>query len=143
MRTLVTGGAGFIGSHVTDALLGSGDEVAVLDDLSRGRPARLDPSVELFHTGITDAEALAGVVDQTKPQLICHFAAQIDVRRSVGAPAADAMVNVVGTVNVLEAARAVGARVVFASTGGAIYGAEAPVPSAEGDLAAPEAPYGT
>src|ERR1700754_1865401 len=97
LRTLVTGGAGFIGSHVTDALLSSGDEVAVLDDLSRGRPERLDPSVALFDSGITDAEALAAGVDQTKPQLIYHFAAQIDVRRSVGAPAADAMVNVVGT----------------------------------------------
>jgi UDP-glucose 4-epimerase len=143
MRTLVTGGAGFIGSHVTDALVADGDEVAVLDDLSGGRLGRVDPSVTVFDTSITDAQALVEAVERAKPQVICHLAAQIDVRVSVAEPAADATVNVVGTVNVLEAARAVGARVLFASTGGAIYGGDVPVPTAEDEQPRPEAPYGT
>ncbi|MGH3376229.1 MAG: NAD-dependent epimerase/dehydratase family protein [Actinoallomurus sp.] len=143
MRTLVTGGAGFIGSHVTDVLLANGDEVAVLDDLSRGRPGRLDPSVATYKVDIADAGALRSTVERLRPQVICHLAAQIDVRVSVEAPAADAAVNIVGTINVLEAARAVGARVVFASTGGAIYGAGVPVPSSEDEQPGPEAPYGT
>ncbi|MGI5223899.1 NAD-dependent epimerase/dehydratase family protein [Actinoallomurus sp. CA-142502] len=143
MRILVTGGAGFIGSHVTDAFAADGDEVAVLDDLSHGRPGRVDPSVTAFNAAITDADALTEAVEQAKPQVICHLAAQIDVRVSVDAPAADAAVNVVGTVNLLEAARAVGARVLFASTGGAIYGGGVPVPTSEDERPAPEAPYGT
>jgi UDP-glucose 4-epimerase len=143
MRILVTGGAGFIGSHLTDAFLDNGDEVAVLDDLSRGRTGRLDPSVVVHKASITDVPALRAVVEHVRPELICHLAAQIDVRVSVEAPADDAMVNVVGTVNVLEAARAVGARVLFASTGGAIYGVDAPVPTPEEVLPGPEAPYGT
>lgn len=143
MRILVTGGAGFIGSHVTDAFLSDGDDVAVVDDLSRGRPGRLDPSVAVHKASITDAAALRSVVERVRPELICHLAAQIDVRVSVAAPAADAEVNIVGTVNVLEAARAVGARVVFAGTGGAIYGAGSPVPTPEDVPPAPEAPYGT
>jgi UDP-glucose 4-epimerase len=143
MRTLVTGGAGFIGSHLTDTFLTNGDEVVVLDDLSRGRPGRLDPSVTVHKASVTDAEALTSVVKQVRPELICHLAAQIDVRVSVDSPAEDAAINVVGTVNVLEAARTVGARVLFASTGGAIYGVGVPVPSSEDDRPGPEAPYGT
>ncbi|WP_433178698.1 NAD-dependent epimerase/dehydratase family protein [Actinoallomurus sp. CA-150999] len=143
MRILVTGGAGFIGSHLTDVFLDNGDEVTVLDDLSRGRPGRLDPSVVVHKASITDAAALRSIVERVRPELICHLAAQIDVRVSVDAPADDAVVNVVGTVNVLEAARAVGARVLFASTGGAIYGVDAPIPTPEDVLPGPEAPYGT
>lgn len=143
MRILVTGGAGFIGSHLADVFLANGDEVSVLDDMSRGRPGRLDPAVTVHKACVIEAEALRKVIEDVRPELICHLAAQIDVRVSVDSPADDAAVNVVGTINVLEAARAVGARVLFASTGGAIYGAEAPVPSSEEDLAAPEAPYGT
>jgi UDP-glucose 4-epimerase len=143
MRILVTGGAGFIGSHLTDVFLDDGDEVTVVDDLSRGRPGRLDPSVVVHKVSITDAAALREVVEHVRPELICHLAAQIDVRVSVDAPADDAVVNVVGTVNVLEAARAVGARVLFASTGGAIYGVDAPLPTPEDVLPGPEAPYGT
>jgi UDP-glucose 4-epimerase len=139
----VTGGAGFIGSHVTDALLANGDEAVVVDNLSRGRPGRVDPSVTVYKIDICDADALTSVVERLRPEVICHLAAQIDVRVSVDSPAADAAINVVGTVNVLEAARAVGARVVFASTGGAIYGAGVPVPSSEDEHPGPEAPYGT
>ncbi|MDN3352826.1 NAD-dependent epimerase/dehydratase family protein [Actinomadura sp. DC4] len=141
MRTLVTGGAGFIGSHVTDAFLAGGDEAVVVDN--GGRPGRLDPSVPVSVVDITDGAALASIVESVRPEVICHLAAQIDVRTSVESPAVDATTNVVGTVNVLEAARAIGARVVFASTGGAIYGAGVRVPSSEDEQPGPEAPYGT
>lgn len=143
MRTLVTGGAGFIGSHVTDVLLADGDDVAVVDDLSHGRPGRLDPSIAVHKVDIRDAEALASVVQRLRPEVICHLAAQIDVRVSVEIPQADAAVNIIGTINVLEAARAVGARVVFASTGGAICGGGGVVPADEDAPPVPEAPYGT
>jgi UDP-glucose 4-epimerase len=142
MRVLVTGGAGFIGSHLTDALLTRGDEVIVADDLSAGRIARLDPQAVLHKVSVTDGEALTALVEACRPELICHLAAQIDVRASVQAPADDAQVNVVGTVNVLEAARVVDARVVFASSGGALYGRDAPIPSREDVLPLPESPYG-
>src|SRR6202161_3557993 len=131
MRVLVTGGAGFIGSHLTDALLARGDEVTVVDDLSRGRLARLDEQATLHKLSITDAGALAALVRSVRPELICHLAAQIDVR-----------ISVVGTVNVLEAARAADARVLFCSTGGALYGRDAPIPSMEDVLPLPESPYG-
>jgi UDP-glucose 4-epimerase len=142
MRVLVTGGAGFIGSHVADALAARGDEVVVVDDLSTGRADRLDSQVVLHKLSIDDASALAGVMASSRAELVCHLAAQIDVRKSVAAPAYDAQANVVGTVNVLEAAREVGARVVFASSGGALYGRDAPIPSREDVLPLPESPYG-
>ncbi len=142
MRVLVTGGAGFIGSHLTDALLGRGDEVTVADDLSAGREGRLDERVVLHKQSIVNAEQLATLAEQIRPELICHLAAQIDVRASVACPAADAQVNVVGTINVLEAARRAGARVLFCSSGGALYGRDAPVPSRESALPLPESPYG-
>jgi UDP-glucose 4-epimerase len=142
MRVLVTGGAGFIGSHLTDAFLARGDEVAVVDDLSRGRHDRLDPRSTVHKLSITEDGPLAALVERTRPALICHLAAQIDVRVSVAAPADDAQTNVVGTVNVLEAARAADARVLFCSTGGALYGRDAPIPSLEDVLPLPESPYG-
>ncbi len=143
MRVLVTGGAGFIGSHLSDALLARGDQVTVLDDLSTGRAARLDPRAGLHQMSVTDPAAVTALAGQTGPEVIFHLAAQIDVRASVADPAADAAVNVTGTINVLEAARAAGARVVFASTGGALYGMNARVPSPEDLFPEPEAPYGT
>jgi UDP-glucose 4-epimerase len=142
MRVLVTGGAGFIGSHLTDAFLARGDDVAVIEDLTTGRPGRLDDRAALHKLSVTDADLLGQVVDSVAPQLICHLAAQIDVRASVARPAADAQTNVIGTINVLEAARAVGARVLFCSTGGALYGRDAPIPSMEDVLPLPESPYG-
>ncbi len=143
MRVLVTGGAGFIGSHLTDAFAGRGDDVTVVDDLSSGRPGRLAADVSLHKLSIGDGDGLAAIVAAVRPALICHLAAQIDVRASVAAPADDARVNIVGTVHVLEAARTVGARVLLASTGGALYGRNAPIPSAEELIPEPEAPYGT
>ena len=101
------------------------------DDLSAGRPERLDDQVVLHKVGMGDAASLGAVVAQTRPELICHLAAQIDVRLSVDSPAHDTEINVLGTVNVLEAARTVDARVLFASSGGAISGRDAPIPSPE------------
>jgi len=143
VRILVTGGAGFIGSHLTDALLGRGDEVRVVDDLSAGRASRLHEKAVLFDCSIIHAKELAALVEDVRPELICHLAAQIDVRASVEFPANDARVNVIGTINVLEAARGADARVLFCSSGGALYGRDAPVPSPESVPPAPESPYGT
>jgi|HubBroStandDraft_1064217.scaffolds.fasta_scaffold150045_1 UDP-glucose 4-epimerase len=142
MRVVVTGGAGFIGSHVTDAFLARGDDLAVIDDLSAGHLGRLDDRVSLHKVSVTDADSLNEVIGAIKPELICHLAAQIDVRASVGHPAADAQANVIGTINVLEAARGVDARVLLCSTGGALYGRDAPIPSLEDVLPLPESPYG-
>jgi len=142
MQVIVTGGAGFIGSHLTDAFIGRGDDVTVVDDLSAGKTARLDDRAVLHKLSVTDAGLLRDVVTAVRPDLICHLAAQIDVRTSVVRPAADAETNVLGTINVLEAAREVGARVLFCSTGGAIYGRDAPIPSLEDVLPLPESPYG-
>jgi UDP-glucose 4-epimerase len=142
MRVLVTGGAGFIGSHLIDALLDRGDEVIVVDDLSTGRLARLDDRVAVHKLNIADARLLVTLAEQARPDLICHLAAQIDIRASVAAPADDEQANVAGTVNVLEAARAAGARVLFCSAGGALYGKDAPIPSLEDVLPLPESPFG-
>ena len=143
MRIIVTGGAGFIGSHLTDALLGRGDEVWVVDYLSSGRASRLHEKAVLVDHSIMHAEALSALVGDVRPELICHLAAQIDVRASVEFPADDARVNVIGTINVLEAARRADARVLFCSSGGALYGQDAPIPSPESVPPMPESPYGT
>src|SRR5712691_6463563 len=139
MRAVVTGGAGFIGSHVVDALLGRGDEVHVLDDLSRGARERVAAGAELHVGDIRDPDA---VFDAIRPEAIFHLAAQADVRVSVERPDVDADVNVLGTVRILEAARRHGARIVFASSGGAGYG-ECDGPAPEDALLRPLAPYGT
>jgi UDP-glucose 4-epimerase len=142
MRVLVTGGAGFIGSHLVDALAMRGDEVAVVDDMSNGRPGRVPGQAVAHKLSVTDSAALTAVVTDFRPHLICHLAARVDVRTSVSEPADDALINVVGTVNVLEAARVVGARVILGSTGAVIYGRDAPIPSLEDVLPLPESPYG-
>src|ERR1700683_3467113 len=110
MRVIVTGGAGFIGSPLTDAFLGRGDDVATIDDLSAGRPGRLHGRVSVHKVSVTDAASLTDVIASVRPELICHLAARIDVRASVAHPAADAEANVIGTINVLEAARTAGGR---------------------------------
>lgn len=142
MRVLVTGGAGFIGSHVTDAFLARGNAVLVADDLSRGQAGRLDRHATLHKLSVEEPHSLTALIQEARPALICHLAAQIDVRVSVTDPAGDAQVNVVGMINVLEAARSVGARVVFASSGGALYGRDAEIPAPEDAQALPESPYG-
>jgi UDP-glucose 4-epimerase len=149
MRALVTGGAGFIGSHVVDALLARGDEVVTIDDLSTGRRRNLEAALagggELVEADITDSAAVADLLETRRPELVCHLAAQMDVRRSVAEPVFDLGVNVAGTVNLLEAARATGVgRFAFASTGGAIYGegAHRDLPLDESAECRPDAPYG-
>lgn len=142
MRILVTGGAGFIGSHLADAFTDRGDEVTIVDDLSAGRAERVPPRAVLHQVSVTEAGPLMEVVGAAGPDLICHLAAQIDVRVSVASPARDSAVNVTGTINVLEAARVTGARVLFCSSGGALYGRDAPIPSNEDVLTLPESPYG-
>jgi len=142
MRVLVTGGAGFIGSLLVDALVARGDEVAVVDDMSGGRPGRVPGQAVAHKLSVTEPAALTAVVADFGPELICHLAARIDVRTSVSDPADDALVNVVGTVNVLEAARVAGARIIYGSTGSVIYGRDAPIPSLEDVLPLPESPYG-
>jgi UDP-glucose 4-epimerase len=139
MRVLVTGGAGFIGSHVVEHLLSRSDAVHVVDDLSNGKRENVPPEATLHIHDIR--ESLAGIVHEADADAIVHLAAQADVRVSVARPGFDAAVNVVGTVNVLEAARQVGARVVLASTGGAIYG-ECERPAREDDPCLPLSPYG-
>ena len=147
MRALVTGGAGFIGSNLVDALLERGDEVTVVDNLATGRrenlTGALDRGAELVEASITDAQAMVDLADRVKPEAIFHFGAQIDVRKSAADPAFDAQVNVGGTINMLEAAKAAGAkRFVNSSTGGAIYGEGQQIPAPEDHPVVPEAPYG-
>jgi UDP-glucose 4-epimerase len=147
MRTLVTGGAGFIGSNLVDALLDRGDEVAVVDDLSTGRVENLEPALArgaVFHElDIRDGARLREVFAHTKPETVFHLAAQIDVRRSIEDPAFDASINVGGTINVLEAARLASVRrVVNTSTGGAIYGDVDVMPTPETVPPKPMAAYG-
>jgi UDP-glucose 4-epimerase len=139
VRAVVTGGAGFIGSNVVDALLARGDDVHVLDDLSSGRRQNVAASAT-FHEGDIRKDP-AALFDDVKPEVCFHLAAQIDVRVSVEKPAVDADVNVVGTLRVLEAAREHGVKIVFSSTGGAIYG-ECDEPADEDHPRRPLAPYG-
>lgn len=140
MRAVVTGGAGFIGSHVVDALLARGDEVAVVDTLVTGKRENVSEGAELHVRDIR--ESLDDVFDAVQPEAVFHLAAQADVRVSVDRPVEDAEVNVIGTIRVLEAARRHGAQVVFSSTGGAIYG-ECQVPAVETAPCEPLSPYGT
>jgi UDP-glucose 4-epimerase len=143
----VTGGAGFIGSNIVDALVERGDEVTVVDNLTTGRRSNLDQAIAngaaLREADIRDPDALADILGDAKPEVVFHLAAQIDVRKSAEDPAYDARVNVEGTINVLQATRAAGARrLVNTSTGGAIYGEAQEIPAPESHPNAPEAPYG-
>jgi len=139
MRAIVTGGAGFIGSHVVDALLARGDDVHVLDDLSKGKRENVAAGAQLH---VADIRQPDEVFDAGQPSLVLHLAAQADVRVSVERPDFDADVNVLGTVRILEAARRHGAKVVFTSSGGAAYG-ECDGPAPETAPLRPLAPYGT
>jgi UDP-glucose 4-epimerase len=147
VRALVTGGAGFIGSNLVDALLARGDEVTVIDDISTGKRENLEQALaggaKLHEADIRDAEAVKQIVADANPDAIFHMAAQIDVRKSAADPANDARINVEGTINMLQAARVAGVgRFVNTSTGGAIYGEGQQIPAPESHPNAPEAPYG-
>ena len=139
MRAIVTGGAGFIGSHVVEALLARGDEVVALDDLSNGKRENVPEGVRLVVADLR--EPLDKLFDEVRPEVCFHLGAQVDVRVSVERPAHDADVNVIGTISVLEAARRHDTQVVFSSTGGAIYG-ECDGPADEDAVRRPLAPYG-
>jgi UDP-glucose 4-epimerase len=142
MKVLVTGGAGFIGSHVSEALVNAGNEVFALDNLSSGRRENLDSRVRLLELDIRSAEA-ARWVESERPAALFHLAAQMDVRRSVEDPRFDADCNVIGFLNLLEASRKAGVKkVVFSSTGGAIYGEQDVFPAPEGHVTRPVSPYG-
>ena len=138
MRAVVTGGAGFIGSHVVDALLARGDEVTIVDNFATGRRENVNAGATLAERDIRESldDVFAGA------QTVFHLAAQADVGTSVERPDYDAEVNVLGTIRVLEAARAAGAQVIFSSTGGAIYG-ETERAAREDDPTVPLSPYGT
>ena len=147
MDCLVTGGAGFIGSNIVDGLLARGDRVAVLDDLSTGKrenlAAALDHGARLHVADVRDAAAVEALIAETRPEVIFHLAAQIDVRVSVDDPARDAQTNVGGIINVLDSARRHGARrVVNTSTGGGLYGDADVLPTPEDHPIRPLAPYG-
>ncbi len=139
---IVTGGAGFIGSHVVDALLADGYSVTVIDDLSSGKRERVAKGAELRELDIVDLPGLEAIVAEVQPRAIFHLAAQASVVASVENPRRDCEVNVQGTLNVVEAAGDCGASVVFTSTGGALYGDDAPMPTAEDRIPAPLSPYG-
>jgi UDP-glucose 4-epimerase len=141
-RAIVTGGAGFIGSHVVDALLAGGREVSVVDDLSSGSAANVPAGAELHQLDIVDGRALSALFEQLQPDAVFHLAAQASVVASVEDPGRDCDVNVRGTLNVLEAAGRCGAPVAFTSTGGALYGDAAPMPTPEDRIPAPLSPYG-
>ena len=138
MRAIVTGGAGFIGSHVAEALAARGDEAHVLDSLAGGRRENVTAGAELHVGDLRDAE---GIFDDVRPEVCFHLAAQADVGTSVERPVYDAEVNVLGTLQVLEAARRHGTQVVFSSTGGAIYG-ECDGPAPESAERSPSSRYG-
>ncbi|HXG50748.1 MAG TPA: NAD-dependent epimerase/dehydratase family protein [candidate division Zixibacteria bacterium] len=142
MRIVVTGGAGFIASHVVDAYLDLGHEVHVLDDFSTGSRSNLNPRAVAHVVDIADPAA-AQLIREIRPEVLNHHAAQMDVRRSVSDPVFDARVNVLGLVNLLEPCRDVGTRkVIFSSSGGAVYGDGEPIPAPEDRPTLPLSPYG-
>jgi UDP-glucose 4-epimerase len=141
-RFLVTGGAGFIGSHVADRLVAAGHEVAVVDNLSTGRREFVPARAEFFPYDINSQEA-ADLIRAWRPEALFHHAAQMNVRFSVADPVADARDNILGSLNLLQASVAAGVKkIMFASTGGAIYGDAAPIPARETDSPWPDSPYG-
>lgn len=143
MRILVTGGAGFIGSHLVDAFLADGHEVAVLDNFVTGLIENLRADARLFQADIRDTVAVDAAFEQFRPDALCHQAAQLDVRRSVSDPAFDADVNIVGTLRLLQAGMRFNLeKVIFASSGGAIYGEPEVTPTPETHPIAPISPYG-
>lgn len=142
MKILVTGGAGFIGSHIADRFLAAGHQVCVVDDLSTGFRHNVAPGIRLHEVDIREAR-LTGVFESEKPEVVCHQAARANVRESLEKPLLYAEVNVVGSLNVLECCRRFGVRkVIYASTGGAVYGPPRQLPVSEDHVINPLDPYG-
>lgn len=142
MKIVVTGGAGFIASHIVDAYIQLGHEVYIIDDFSTGQRRNLNPNAKVFDLDIADPKTVKLIVE-IRPEVLNHHAAQMDVRRSVADPALDARVNVIGFINLLEASKDAGVkRVIFSSSGGAVYGDREPIPASEGHETLPLSPYG-
>ena len=143
MKILLTGGAGFIGSHVADAYVGAGHKVVIVDDLSSGKHENIPKEVEFIKADVRDRKFMEEVFSRVKPEVVNHHAAQINVRRSVEDPVFDADINILGTLNLLElSVKHKVKRFVFASTGGAIYGEPEKLPADENTLPKPISPYG-
>ncbi|HRI88955.1 MAG TPA: NAD-dependent epimerase/dehydratase family protein, partial [Candidatus Hydrogenedentes bacterium] len=143
MKVLVTGGAGFIGSHVVDQLVDAGHGVAVIDNLSTGVRSYVNPRTTFYEKSIGDADIIE-IFEREKPDAVCHLAAQINVTESVKNPGFDAQTNIVGTINLLEASVRTGVkRFIFSSTGGAIYGSPKKLPAGEDTVPEPLSPYAT
>jgi len=143
MKILVTGGAGFIGSHVADALIKAGHQIAIVDDLSTGQKENINKKAKFYKVDISKYKDLKKVFAAEKPEVIFHLAAQANVRKSVEDPLRDTEVNLIGTLNLLELGRKYGLKkFIFSSTGGAIYGDRVPRPTPEEAEAAPASPYG-
>jgi UDP-glucose 4-epimerase len=144
MKILVTGGAGFIGSHVADAYIAAGHEVAVLDNFSTGRESNVNPAAAVHHVDVRDKEKVVSVVASFRPDVVNHHAAQAEVPKSVADPAYDAHINILGGLNLLKACvdNSVG-KFIFISTGGALYGEPDVVPADEDHPVRPLSPYGT
>jgi UDP-glucose 4-epimerase len=140
---LITGGAGFIGSHIVDAYIDAGHNVIIVDDLSTGKKEHLNPKAKFYKVDLRDAKKLGAIIAKEKPTIVNHHAAQKSVTHSVADPVLDASVNIIGLINLLEAGRHYGLKkVIFASTGGAIYGDAKTIPTPEGYDAKPVSPYG-
>jgi len=143
MKILVSGGAGFIGSHVADAYIAAGHEVVIADNLSTGHDRNLPRGARFARVDIRDRAAVVGLIERERPEVLNHHAAQMDVRRSVADPVFDAEINLIGLLNLMEAGRAHGLRcVVFASSGGTVYGENQGLPAREGEPTEPVSPYG-
>ena len=143
MNILVTGGAGFIGSHIVDQLIAKGHQVIIIDNLVTGQQDLINPAAIFYQEDITNAQKVEEIIQKHQIQVICHQAAQLDVRKSVQDPQYDANVNIIGTINLFEAARKHGVtKVVFASSGGAIYGDTDILPTPETHPTDPISPYG-
>lgn len=142
MKIFVTGGAGFIGSHITNSLIEDGHKVSVIDDLSTGKRSHIHPKAKFYHLDIRD-KRLNEVFSQERPSILCHHAAQINVRKSVEDPIFDANINILGTLHLLKLSLTHGLRkIIFASTGGAIYGEQDYFPADENHPTRPLSPYG-
>jgi UDP-glucose 4-epimerase len=142
MKIVVTGGAGFIASQIVDAYIERGHEVHIVDDFSTGQQSNLNPKATVHRVDIAEAQT-AKLIEQIKPEVLSHHAAQMDVRHSVADPAFDARVNIIGFINLLEACKNAGAKkVIFASSGGAVYGEQEVFPAPESHATQPASPYG-
>ena len=141
MKVLVTGGAGFIGSHIVDALVGLGFQVSVVDDLSTGRFENINPGVNFYRLGVESAD-FQGAIGRERPEAVVHLAAQVDVQRSLREPLADAETNILGAVNLLEACRRFNVGKVIYASSAAVYGSPAYLPVDEKHPVEPQSPYG-